>query len=107
MTPFVFNARYYIQNHRCRLCGSRFEATRASSGGELPGPYGRRTMATRYGEGNRHQEATVTMVPCFILSRFADRQCDVERSLQALSFLSSHGLRSPMSTIRVIGAPPY
>src|SRR2546427_4703979 len=98
MTPFVFNARHYIQNHRCRLCGSLFEATRASSGGELPGPYGRRTMATRYGEGNRHQETTVML--SFILRWFADRRCDDERSRQALSSYASHDLRSPMTTIR-------
>ena len=57
-------------------------------------------MAPRYGEGNRHQEATVTMVPSFILRWFADRQCDDERSRQALSSYASHDLRSPMTTIR-------
>src|SRR2546426_9118156 len=55
-------------------------------------------MATRYGEGNRHQETT--MVLSFILRLFADRACDDERSRQALSSYASHDLRSPMTTIR-------
>jgi len=42
----------------------------------------------------------VTMVPSFILRWFADRQCDDERSRQALSSYASHDLRSPMTTIR-------
>src|SRR2546428_12917072 len=100
MTPFVVNARHYIQNHRWRLCGPRFEATGASAGGELPGPYGRRTMAPRYGERNRHQETTVTMVPSFILRGVADRQCDDERSRQALPSHASHDLRPPPAPIR-------
>ncbi len=57
-------------------------------------------MAPRYGERNRHQETIVTMVPSFILRWFADRQCDDERSRQALSSYASHDLRSPMTTIR-------
>jgi signal transduction histidine kinase len=40
------------------------------------------------------------MVPSFILRWFADRQCDDERSRQALSSYASHDLRSPMTTIR-------
>src|SRR2546422_7053123 len=93
MTPFVFNVSHYIQNHRCRLCGSRLKATRASSGGELPGHYGRRTMAPRDGERNRRQETTVML--SFILRWFADRPCDDERSRQAdrksTRLNSSHG----------------
>ena len=42
----------------------------------------------------------MTMVPSFILRWFADRQCDDERSRQALSSYASHDLRSPMTTIR-------
>lgn len=42
----------------------------------------------------------MSMVPSFILRWFADRQCDYERSRQALSSYASHDLRSPMTTIR-------
>src|SRR2546427_6279136 len=53
-----------------------------------------------YCERNHREEQTVTMVPSFILRWFADRQCDDERSRQALSSYASHDLRSPMTTIR-------